>query len=140
MSKINFSIQINAPKEKVWEKLWSDEGYRRWTAAFTEGSYAESEWKEGSRIKFLSPGGNGMFGIIKQKIDFERMTFQHLGEIKDGKEEPKEWAGAIEDYQLKDKNGGTELLVELEMNEAFHDYFNSTFPKALQILKDLSEN
>ena len=79
MAKINFQININAPKEKVWEMLWSDEGYRNWTSVFTEGSYAESDWKEGSKIKFLSPDGSGMFGIIKRKIDYERMTFQAFG-------------------------------------------------------------
>jgi hypothetical protein len=27
MEKINFSIDINAPKEKVWNVLWNDESY-----------------------------------------------------------------------------------------------------------------
>ena len=140
MAKFDFSININAPREKVWDKLWSDEGYRRWTSVFTEGSYAESDWKEGSKIKFLSPNGSGMFGIIKKRIDNERMTFEHRGEIKEGKEEAKDWAGAIEDYSLKDQNGMTELIVEMDMNEEFMEYFNNTFPKALQKVKEISEN
>ena len=140
MARLHFKINVQAPKEKVWEMLWTDEGYRKWTSVFTEGSYAESDWKEGSKIKFLSPNGSGMFGIIKKKIDYERMTFEHQGEIKDGKEEPKDWAGAIEDYYLKEENETTELVVELDMNEEFQDYFNATFPKALQAVKQISEN
>lgn len=139
MAKLNFKIDINAPKEKVWEKLWSDEGYRSWTSVFTEGSYAESDWKEGSKIKFLSPNGSGMFGIIKKKIDYKQMTFEHQGEIKDGKEEAKDWAGAKEAYFLNEKNGMTELNVEMDMNEEFKDYFNNIFPKALQAVKEISE-
>ena len=62
-----------------------------------------------------------------------------MGEIKDGKEETKDWAGALEDYHLKDQNGMTELIVEMDMNEEFHDYFNKTFPKALLAVKQMAE-
>jgi len=29
MEKMNFSIDINAPKEKVWNVLWNDEKIKR---------------------------------------------------------------------------------------------------------------
>ena len=45
MKKLQFSIEINAPKEKVWDTLWQDENYRKWTSVFMEGSFAESDWK-----------------------------------------------------------------------------------------------
>jgi uncharacterized protein YndB with AHSA1/START domain len=61
MQKINFSISINAPKEKVWKVLWNDDSYRKWTSAFAEGSYAVTDnWKEGTKVKFLDPKGSGM--------------------------------------------------------------------------------
>ena len=88
---LKFQANINAPKEKVWEILWNDQTYRKWTAAFTEGSHAESDWNEGSKILFLSPKGDGMFSVIDKKIPNEQMTFRHLGEIKNGVEETKEW-------------------------------------------------
>ncbi|MEI9912589.1 MAG: hypothetical protein WDO71_24880 [Bacteroidota bacterium] len=57
MQRINFSISINAPKEKVWQVLWNDSSYRQWTSAFSEGSYVVTDnWKEGTKILFLSPG------------------------------------------------------------------------------------
>ena len=55
MKKLQFSIEINAPKEKVWDTLWQDENYRKWTSVFIEGSFAESDWKEGGKIHFLTP-------------------------------------------------------------------------------------
>jgi hypothetical protein len=56
MEKLNFSINISAPKDKVWQTLWDDASYREWTSAFAEGSYAETDnWKEGSEVKFLDP-------------------------------------------------------------------------------------
>ena len=52
MKTQKYEITINATKEKVWEVLWTDETYRKWTSAFSEISSAESDWEEGSRIIF----------------------------------------------------------------------------------------
>jgi uncharacterized protein YndB with AHSA1/START domain len=100
MTTIDFTVHINAPKEKVWDMLWSDAGYRKWTSVFSEGSYAESDWQEGSKIRFLSPEGGGMYGIIQRKVPYEQMVFEQQGEIKNGLEETREWSGATESYCL----------------------------------------
>ena len=139
MKKLKFTTKINAPKEKVWETLWNDSTYRQWTAEFMEGSYAESDWREGSKILFLTPKGDGMFGIIEKKIPNQQIVFKHLGEVKKGIEEPKDWGEARESYQLKEKNGITELDVQMDATPEFEQYFNDTFPKALNKLKQISE-
>jgi hypothetical protein len=138
-SKLKFTIDVNVPKEKLWETLWNDATYREWTAAFTEGSYAESDWNEGSKVLFLSPDGNGMFGIIDKKIPYRQMTFKHLGEIKNGVEEPKDWGGALESYHLEDIAGGTRLDVELDATGEFETYLKNAFPKALEKLRQVAE-
>ncbi len=142
MASLFFKKQINALKEKVWETLWNDETYRKWTAVFMEGSYAKSDWNEGSKISFLTPAGDGMFGIIQTKIPYEQMIFKHLGEIKKGVEELKNWDDATEGYYLTEFNGTTDLIVKLtfEASPQFEEYFTNTFPKALDIVKRLSEN
>ncbi|GAB3171830.1 SRPBCC family protein [Telluribacter humicola] len=140
MKTYKFSVQIEAPREKVWEQLWSDAGYRQWTSAFCEGSYVESDWEEGSTILFLSPEGDGMFGVIEKKVPLEVMTFKHLGELKNGQQETKDWAGARESYALKAVTDHTiEVEVELDATDEFQGYFQDTFPKALHILKQISE-
>ena len=126
-------------KKKVWETLWNDNTYRQWTSVFSEGSYAESDWNEGSKILFLSPKGEGMFSVIDKKIPNEQMTFRHLGEIRNGVEEPKEWANALESYHLKENNGKTELTVALDITDEFAQHFNDIFPKALNVVKEIAE-
>ncbi len=143
MKKLNFSIHINAPRERVWQILWDDTTYRQWAAVFHEGSYAESDWEEGSRILFLS-GGNGMISRIARLVPNEVMTFEHLGEVKAGVEdfdsaEVQVWKGALEHYALSEREGGTELSVELDSDDVFADYFSKTFPKALARVKELAE-
>lgn len=139
MTTLNFQSTINAPKEKVWETLWNDSTYRQWTSVFGEGSYAESDWNEGSRILFLAAQGGGMFSIIDKKIPNEQMTFRHLGEIKDGVEETKEWGNALESYHLRENNGSTELTVALDITPEFEEQFKEMFPKALALVKQIAE-
>ena len=105
MKKLNFTIEIQAEKEKVWQVLWNDETYREWTKAFCEGSHAVSDWQEGSKIHFLDPNGQGMFGIIEKLVENEFISFKHLGVLKEKTEQPiddetKKWSGCHENYTL----------------------------------------
>jgi len=144
MKKTNFSIKIKAPREKVWKVLWNDQTYRMWTSVFSEGSYAVSDWKEGGKILFLSAEGDGMFSTIAKNVPNSLMSFKHLGVVKKGKEEPvdeetKKWSGAEENYLLQENDGETELKVDMDTTDDFLQYFNDTFPKALEKVKTLSE-
>lgn len=144
MTTLDFKIEINAPKEKVWNVLWKEETYTQWTAVFCEGSYAVSDWQAGSKIQFLSPNGDGMNSIIYNKIDNEYMAFKHLSEIKNFKEIPidnttQEWTGAMETYRLTENNGLTVLEAKMDSVEKYVDYFKTTLPKALDLVKKLSE-
>lgn len=144
MQKINFSTKINATKEKVWKILWDNETYRKWTSVFTPGSYAESDWKEGSKILFLDGNGSGMVSKIETNRPNEFISFKHLGEVKNGVEDTesdkvKGWAGAHENYTLKQVNGITELSVDIDMNDEYKEMFMKIFPKALEQVKILSE-
>lgn len=147
MEKLKFSTNIKAPREKVWDILWNDDTYRKWTSAFMEGSYAETDnWKEGTKVLFLGPGGDGMVSTVAKNKRNEFMSFKHLGEVKNGVEDTesekvKIWAGAMENYRLSDENGNTKLDVELDVDSAgdFKDYFSKTFPVALEKVKELAE-
>ena len=146
MQKREFKVSINAPREKVWEVLWNDDSYRSWTSAFSEGSHAVTDWKKGSKVLFLDGKGSGMVSTIAENKPAEFMGITHLGVVKDGVEdtespEIKDWAGAQENYTLRQVNiDNTELTVELDIDDKWADYFNTTFPKALNKVKELSES
>lgn len=142
----DYSIEIKASAQRVWYALWDDAHYRLWTAAFTEGSYAITDhWKEGSRVHFMAPDGKGMFSDVSENKPYERMTFTHIGEIKNFEEqelnaETRSWSGGKERYLLTEKDGHTTLLVSVDIHEAFGDYFDKAFPLALAYAKELAEN
>jgi hypothetical protein len=144
MTKQEFKTTINAPKEKVWDILWSDATYPQWTSVFAEGSRAETDWKKGSKVLFLDGKGSGMVSKIADNKPNEYMSIEHLGYVRDGKEdleseEVKKWAGAHENYTLKNVGDKTELVVDMDITDEYKDYFVETWPKALEKLKEIAE-
>lgn len=144
MEKIQFSVDINAPKEKVWYSLWDDENYETWTTAFCEGSHAVSGWNEGDKIHFLDPKGSGMASRIVEKKPFDSMVFAHITEIVNHEEQPiseaiQQWSGCKEQYTLTEKNGVTTLVSEVESIEEHVDFFRNMFPNAMQKIKEIAE-
>lgn len=146
MERINFSISINAPKEKVWNVLWDETSYSKWTSVFAEGSSVVTDnWKEGSKVLFLDGNGSGMVSMVAANKPNQYMSFKHMGEVKDGiedisSENIKGWLGSMENYTLKEAGGKTELKVDMDITENFKDFFLNTWPKALEQVKLLSEN
>lgn len=144
MERREYKTIIQAPREKVWDVLWKDNTYREWTSVFSEGSRAESDWQEGSKIYFLNAEDQGMVSVIQKKVPNEYMSFKHLGVVKNGiedmtSEEVAIWAGSTEDYTLKKRGDKTELIVEMDIAESFLDFFSTTWPKAMDKIKSLSE-
>jgi hypothetical protein len=147
MQKKTWSIAIDAPKEKIWRTLLEDETYREWTSAFSEGSHAVTDWKEGSKILFLNGEGDGMVSRVAVHRPNEYISIQHLGEVKNGVEDTtsdsvKEWAGVHEIYSLteaEDEEEGLLLTVEIDLDEQHESMFDIMWPKALDKLKELAE-
>lgn len=141
MKTLQFEIQINATPTLVWKYLWELENYQSWTSVFCPGSYYEtSEFKEGNRIRLLTPEGHGMFSVL-EKIDVNKfLAFKHLGDIIDfNEQEIANWENAIESYELTENENGTLLKVFVDTLEKYIPFMEETFPKALLKLKEITE-
>ena len=148
MQTLHYSIQINAPKEKVWKTMLGDQTYREWTVAFMPGSYYQGSWDKGSKILFVAPDENGklsgMVSSIAENVPYKFISIEHHGVVNDGVEdttgdEAKRWAGAHENYTFRETNGTTEVLIDTNSDDEFKDMFDEAWPKALQKLKELAE-
>jgi hypothetical protein len=144
MKKLTFEIIINASNNKVWDAMWNEENFKKWTSAFCEGSYVKSTWKEGERIHFLDPNGNGMYSQISILEPNNRMFFTHIGNIENFEELPidensKQWSGATENYTLISDAVTSKILVSIDCLEEYVAFYSQSFPKGLAIIKEISE-
>ncbi len=145
MTTLEFKIEILAKPVKIWQKLWNQEDYMNWTKPFAEGCYYETEsFIEGSAINFLASSGDGMISKIITLKPNEYIAFEHLAMIMNGEEcsfkEENDNHIYIESYQLIDKGDFTILIAKVDTLEPWVESMNNSFPKALEIVKQISEN
>jgi hypothetical protein len=67
-----------------------------------------------------------------------------LGVVENGKEilcgpDVDIWAGALENYTFIHQDDKTLLLIDTDTTEQFKNYFEDTWPNALQKLKSMCE-
>lgn len=145
MKTLHFNIKINAPKKKVWDTMLNEDTYKIWASVFMPGSYYQGSWEQGGKIKFLDPAGDGMSSVIEENKKYDFISIKHLGFIKNGIEdtesaEVRSWLPSYEKYFLYEKDGSTELKIEMESVEEYEKMFDETWPKALIELKRLCEH
>lgn len=151
MTKIQFTTQVNASAQKVYETmlgLKDKSSYEYWTAAFNPTSTYEGSWEKGSKIYFVGVDANGKKGGMISEIEENRpadfVSIRHYGfldgdkEITSG-EQVEQWAGGHENYTYVENNGITTVTVELDTVEDYKDYFNQRYPLALGKLKEIAE-
>jgi uncharacterized protein YndB with AHSA1/START domain len=150
MQKMHITTHINAPKETVWHKMLDIESYKEWTAAFNPGSYYKGDWSQGSKMLFMGPDPEtgeegGMVSRVAENREYEFMSIEHLGILKNGvedttSEEARKWSPAFENYSFAEKDGGTELTIDMDVAEEYLQMFTDMWEKALVKLKEICEN
>jgi len=142
MKEIQFSIEINASKERVWTTLWEDITFREWANIIDEGTYMKGEMKEGNEIQYISSvNGYGVTSLIEKLKPNEFVLIRHSADTKESgqQEREKEWTGGVESYSLNEKNGVTTLIVKFDVPQELEEIFNISFPAALECVKTLAE-
>lgn len=151
MQQLQFKIAINATAQKVYENmlgLKDKSSYEYWTAAFNPTSTYEGSWAKGSKIHFVGTDEKGKKGgMVSEIVAHEPAQFvsiRHYGyldgdaEITTG-EQVEKWAGCHEKYSYEESNGVTTVTVTMDAVDEYLDYFQNTYPHALEKLKAFSE-
>ncbi|HZW63791.1 MAG TPA: SRPBCC domain-containing protein [Flavobacteriaceae bacterium] len=151
MKKLQFSKTINAPVSKVYNTMLgldNIETYQQWTKVFNPTSTYEGKWKKGTKIVFVGTHEDGtrggMISEVIENIPNSFVSVKHYGVLDGEKEittgpEVEKWAGGLENYFFESHGKSTIVTVETDSTEDFIAYFTETWPKALNRLKELSE-
>jgi len=142
MNNMQFSITIHASKETVWNTLWDDKTFREWASVIDPGTYMVGELKEGNEVQFISAeNGYGVTSLVDICAPYDQVVLKHQADTQDTGERKRDdqWTGGQERYALVEENGNITLTVEFSVPPELKDYFDETYPKALQKLKTLAE-
>lgn len=142
MKEIQFSIKINAGKEKVWDTLWQDETFREWASIIDPGTYMVGDLREGDEVQFISSAnGYGVTSLVEKLVPGEFLLLRHRADTQErGKRErEKEWTGGEERYTLVEEGGTTTLTVAFHVPPGMEEEFKASYPKALERVKVLAE-
>lgn len=145
MKNLEYKIHINAPKQKVWKTMIQRGTYEQWVAASWPGSSYEGKWNEGEKIKFVSKNGSGTLALIEVFKPYDYISAKHIAALLEGGREDydsdiaKGWIGTMESYTFNERNGETDLTVEIKTNPAWQKMFDDGWPNALKKLKEICE-
>jgi hypothetical protein len=142
VKEMQFSIEINATKERVWDTLWQDETFREWASIIDPETYLVGDLKEGNEIQFISSAsGYGVTSLVEKIVTGEFLLLRHHADTKDSgkREREKEWTGGKESYSLAEKDGTTTLTVTFDVPQELEEEFKVNYPKALERVKVLAE-
>lgn len=142
MKEMQFQVDINASKEKVWNTLWRDETFRQWASVIDPETYMIGDLIEGGELQFISSrGGYGVTSLIEELTVNEFLLLRHSADTQEeGKQErEKEWTGGEESYRLAEKGTTTTLIVTFDVPLEQEVYFKINYPKALERVKELTE-
>ena len=146
MKTLKYGITINAPVKLVWQKMLSADSYQLWAKAFSSDSQYQGEWEQGTYINFIDPNMGGTRAYLDEMVPYQKILARHVSMLDKQNQHDtesdfaKKWIGTTEDYTFTEQKGVTKLTVITITDEAFESMFTDSWPKALELLKNLCED
>lgn len=142
MKELQFTIQIHADKQRVWDTLWQDKTFRQWAGIIDEGTYMVGDLVLGNEVQFISSvNGYGVTSLVEKVTPSSYLLLRHSADTQDvgARGRDKEWTGGTECYTLEEAADITTLTVIFDVPPEMEEYFQTNYPKALEVVKQLAE-
>lgn len=145
MITLHHQITIEAPSEKVWDTMISAETYNSWARAFSNHSMFVGEWGIGETIDFVDPTLGGSRAQIIKWNPYHEILIRHIGLLDQdmhmdiNSEAAIKWIDSSEHYYFSQTHSSTELRIETTTDREFAEMLDTSWPKALALLKGICE-
>ena len=142
--KIQKSISIEAPDNKVWTVLLEDEFTREWYSEFGAGTFAVTDWQVGSKAVFQDNTNSGLIGRVIANTPRQLLSVEYEGILHNGMEDyeselASQVRGGRETYYLTSEGNRSALSIECDMSEDMFEPMSTSWDKALLKVKQLAE-
>lgn len=86
----------------------------------------------------------GMVSRIAENHPYEFLSIEHVGMVAGGVEDTtsemaKKWAPAFENYTFRDADGGTELIIDMDVEDEYAEMFRGMWMDGLKKIKGIAE-
>lgn len=142
MKEMQFSTDIKADKQKVWDTFWQDATFRQWAGLIDPETYMKGELREGNEVQFISAAnGYGVTSLVDTLKPAEYVQLRHSADTTDSGAGTRDdqWTGGTETYTLTQDGDTTTLTLTFDAPAELEQEFQITYPKALQKIKELAE-
>ncbi len=147
MQKLTFQTTINTPPQLVWDTMLQDMTYRDWTRMFSAyGSYFLGTWEQGTEMKFIgldehgaSTGGLSAEVVYNEKPHKLRMNYVGLISADGAPVDGVTYKDAYENYTFTSCDQGTQITIDLDIDESWASDMAVAWPRALARLKVICE-
>ncbi len=141
---ITKEIDIDAPRDTVWQVLTDNAFTNKWYQEFSEGTHVVTDWTVGSKAVFKDKTGDGIIGKILTNKPGEELSLEYTGMLQNNvedyeSEQARQVMGFREVYKLSEIERGTHLDVSSDMGEDHYDTMSSAWEKAMKVIKSLAE-
>ena len=141
MKEMQFTLEIHASRERVWDTLWQDETFREWAGIIDPGTHMIGDLIEGNEVQYISGNGYGVTSLVEKLMPGEFLLLRHSADTQENgaQERKNEWTGGKESYSLSEKAGTTTLTAAFDVPPEMEEYFKTSYPRALKQVKVLAE-
>jgi uncharacterized protein YndB with AHSA1/START domain len=139
-SYIEKSIYIDAAPAKVWHALTDLQCLRKWASAFSEGTYAETDWEAGGEVTWRDNKENiGARGIVIINEPAQQLKVAYYDEV--DLVDPSLPGEYSETYLLTPDKGGTLFSIRAgKLNDKTIKEHEPLWQKAIVNLREVAEN
>jgi len=136
---IKKSIDIKASDDRVWQVLTNPEYTNTWAVAFSEGTYVETDWSEGSDVIWkMADGEVAAQGKVEVNYAPRLLKINYPGENKD--EAGADLGEYHEHYSLLEQDGSSVLTIESgPLKPADVESHAPMWDKAIALIKTTAE-
>lgn len=136
---ITKTVEIDAPKSKVWDVITDTAKVNQWANAFSEGTYVETDWQPGSQVLWKDASGDaGANGRIMANNKDEKLHMQYYDDVNAAADAPLGEYHEI--FALNELGGKTVLTINAgPLPQMYYSKHEPLWTKAVEAIKQMAE-